>query len=247
MGILTVKDLTLKFGGKPILNRLNVDFWDGHVHAVIGPNGAGKSTLASTLVGLSGYRDIEGDIEFEGKSIRDLGVDQRAQRGITLGWQEPARFEGLPILDFLRASAKNKSREHIEELLSKVGLDPVNYLYRAVDKTLSGGERKKVELASILAMEPKVALLDEPDSGIDIESIYRIFDAVKVLKSLGTTVILITHSLAVLDQAEHAFLMCHGQVVDKGDVKKIRRYFEDKCIPCDHKNIPVQQVIGGQA
>jgi len=247
MGILTVKDLTLRLNGKLILNRLNVDFWDGHVHAVIGPNGAGKSTLASTLVGLSGYRDFEGDIEFEGKSIRELGVDQRAQRGITLGWQEPARFEGLPIHDFLRASAKDKSREHIEELLNKVGLDPVNYLYRAVDKTLSGGERKKVELASILAMEPKVALLDEPDSGIDIESIHRIFDAVKVLRELGTTVILITHSLAVLEQAEHAFLMCHGQVVDKGDVKKIRRYFEDKCIPCDHKNIPTQQLIGGQA
>jgi Fe-S cluster assembly ATP-binding protein len=246
MGILEVKDLKLTFNGKPILNRLNIDFWEGHIHAVVGPNGAGKSTLAATIMGLGGYRDFEGDILFEGESIRDLKIDDRARKGITLAWQEPARFEGLPIRQFIGSAAQDKSRDSLKMILAEVGLEPDEYLNRALDKTLSGGERKKIELASILAMKPKVAILDEPDSGIDIESIQRIFDAVRMLKEGGTTVILITHSLAVLNEAEHAFLICHGRVVDKGSVDKIRQYFEDKCIPCDHKNLPVQQ-IGGQA
>ncbi|MBD3217804.1 MAG: ATP-binding cassette domain-containing protein [candidate division Zixibacteria bacterium] len=247
MGVLEVKGLSLNLDGKSILNRLNIDFWEGHVHAVVGPNGAGKSTLASTIMGLSGYRDFEGDIIFKGESIKELDVNERAKRRITLAWQEPARFEGLTIRDFIRSSAKDKSVDNIKNTLEEVGLDGDEYLMRAVDKTLSGGERKKVELASILAMEPEVAILDEPDSGIDIESIERIFEAVKVLKSKGTTVIMITHSLAVLNQAEHAFLMCNGTIVDKGVTDKIRNYFEDKCIPCPHKNIPRAAETGGRA
>jgi Fe-S cluster assembly ATP-binding protein len=247
MGILTVRDLRLKLNGKSILNNLSIDFWEGHVHAVVGPNGAGKSTLASVIMGLTGYRDVEGDILFDGKSIRELGVDERAKKGITLAWQEPARFEGLPVRDYVLSSSRDKNEENLRSALESVGLEPDDYIKRSVDRTLSGGERKKVELASILAMKPKVALLDEPDSGIDIESIERIFDAVKLLREGGTTVILITHSLAVLDQAEHAFLMCHGKLVDKGAVKKIRYYFENKCIPCDHKNEPDLQAIGGNS
>ena len=245
MGVLTVNNLKLALSGKPILQGLNIDFWEGHVHAVVGPNGAGKSTLAATIMGLAGYRKVEGDIIFEGKSILEDDIDDRARKGITLAWQEPARFEGLTVGDFILTSAKEKYLENVALILRQVGLDPDEYLKRAVDKTLSGGERKKVELASILAMKPKVALLDEPDSGIDIESIERIFDAVRVLKQEGCTVILITHSLAVLNQAEHAFLLCHGRVVDKGDIRKIRRYFEDKCIPCEHKNFPEVQQLGG--
>lgn len=238
MGILQVKNLSLTLNGKKILNNLNIDFWKGHVHAVVGPNGVGKSTLAFTIMGLSGYRNIEGDIIFEGQSIRKLNIDERAKKGITLAWQEPARFEGLTVRNFIKTSARDKCEENMREILSKVKLNPDAYLNRAVDKTLSGGERKKIELASILAMKPKIAILDEPDSGIDIESLEKIFEAVKMLKNGGTTVILITHSLAVLKQAEHAFLMCCGQLLDKGPIEKIGRYFRDKCIPCDHKNRP---------
>jgi Fe-S cluster assembly ATP-binding protein len=238
MAILSVKNLSLAFNGKRILDDLSIDFWEGHVHAVVGPNGAGKSTLAATIMGLKGYSRFDGDILMDGESIRDLPLDGRAKRGITLAWQEPARFEGLPIRDFLRAAAADKTEDNLRSTMVKVGLDPNEYLDRAVDKTLSGGERKKVELASILAMKPRVALLDEPDSGIDIESIERIFDAVRMLKADGTTVILITHSLAVLNNAEHAFLLCRGQVMDKGEISKIRKYFEDNCLACDHKNLP---------
>jgi Fe-S cluster assembly ATP-binding protein len=244
MGILEVKDLQLQFNGKSILNNLSIDFWEGHIHAVVGPNGAGKSTLAATIMGLAGYRGFEGDILFEGESIRDLTIDQRAKKGITLAWQEPARFEGLTIKDFIAASAGTKDIDGVRRVLAEVDLEPADYMNRAVDKTLSGGERKRIELASILAMKPKVAILDEPDSGIDIGAIQRIFDAAKVLKAGGTTVILITHSLAVLNQAEHAFLMCDGKVLDKGSVARIRKYFERKCLACDHKNIPLQEIGG---
>ncbi len=238
MGILEVRDVTLELGGRKVLDGLSIDFWEGHIHALCGPNGAGKSTLAGVIMGLSGYTSIQGDILFEGQSIRGLSVDERARRGLTLAWQEPARFEGLPVHKFIASGAKDKSRERVEEALRRVGLEPASYFKRKVDKTLSGGERKRVELASILAMEPKLVLMDEPDSGIDVEALERIFETLKLLKSRGTTIVLITHSLAVLRQAEHAFLMCSGRMIDKGNIDRIAGYFENKCLPCNHANQP---------
>lgn len=241
MGILELHDITLELGGKPILNDLSVDFWEGHVHALIGPNGAGKSTLASTVMGLPGYTHHSGDILLDGESLRGVPVDERARRGITLAWQEPARFEGLRMDRFIAAGAKVKSRENVEKMLTRVGLDPERYIGRKVDKTLSGGERKRVELASILAMEPRIVLMDEPDSGIDVEALQRIFDALADFKAMGTTVIMITHSMAVLEHAEHAFLLCNGHILDKGSVDKISGYFANNCIPCHHENMPAPE------
>ncbi|MFW5862596.1 MAG: ABC transporter ATP-binding protein [Spirochaetota bacterium] len=244
MSILNIENLSLSLGEKPILNNLNIDFWKGHIHAIIGPNGAGKSTLAFTIMGLIGYRDFNGDIRMDGKSIRDMSVDERARMGISLGWQEPARFEGLTVRNYLKASTRQNQNDNLEEALNMVGLDPDSYLSRSVDKTLSGGERKRIELASLIVMQPRLVLLDEPDSGIDVEALERIFDAIKILKDKGSTIILITHSLAVLNQAEHAFLMCCGELVDKGSIDKVKVYFENKCIPCNHKNVPdAEEVI----
>ena len=240
MGILEVQNLTLTLDGQRILNNLSVDFWEGHIHAVVGPNGAGKSTFAYTLMGLNRYREFEGDILFQGESLKSLGVDERARRGITLGWQEPARFEGLSVELFIKAAAKDKSRESVYRWLEMMGLDPTTYARRAVDKTLSGGERKKVEMASILAAEPSFVIFDEPDSGIDVASLDNIFTALRLLKQQGATVALITHSMTVLNQAEHAFLLCGGKIVDKGSVEKISYYFKDNCLPCNHENRPVE-------
>lgn len=234
---MQLKKVKLSLGGKEILKGLDIDFWEGHIHAVVGSNGAGKSTLSYTLMGLSGYQDFEGDIIFDGKSMKGMDVHERAKLGITLGWQEPARFEGLSVEKFIRASRKDITKEEIEKLLDRVGLRCEEYINRAVDKTLSGGERKKIELASILAMKPKFVMLDEPDSGIDVASLEAIFEGLKYLKENGATIVLITHSLAVLEQAEHAFLMCGGKVIDKGPIDKIKPYFEQRCIPCDHPNI----------
>lgn len=238
MGIVEVKELSLALNGKKILDRVSVDFWEGYIHAVVGPNGAGKSTLAYTMMGLSGYRQHEGDILFQSESIKDLEIDKRAQKGMTLGWQEPARYEGLSVTKFIQAAAGGKNHGAVADALHKMGLDPKVYARRAVDKTLSGGERKKVEMASILALHPKFVMLDEPDSGIDVASLQHIFHALTFLKEEGATVVLITHSLSVLSQADHAFLLCGGCMVEKGSVEKIRPYFEGNCLPCDHKNEP---------
>jgi Fe-S cluster assembly ATP-binding protein len=241
MGLLTLQDVKLTLNETQVLKGVSMDIWEGHVHAVVGPNGAGKSTLASVIMGLSGYTDIAGDIVFQGSSIRNKPVWERAQAGITLGWQEPARFEGISIKTFLYLSAahENKSDEAVADTLSRVGLDPEAYMTRIADKSLSGGERKKLELASILIMNPRLVILDEPDSGIDVESLNRIFDAVALFKKNGTTTILITHSATVLHHAEHAFLMCNGKIIDKGVTKKIEPYFENNCLPCEHPNAPI--------
>jgi Fe-S cluster assembly ATP-binding protein len=242
MGVLELEEVTLDLNGTRILDGISLDIWEGHIHAVVGPNGAGKTSLAAVVMGLKGYEQFEGQIRFDGRSLKGLSVDERARAGMTLAWQEPARFEGLSVEMFLRASIGNRKEPNqeskLEEVLAQVGLEPGEYLQRGLDRSLSGGERKKIELASILAMRPKLVLLDEPDSGIDVASLEKIFEALKHFKSYGATVLLITHSATVLRQAEHAFLMCCGREIMKGTVDKIVPYFEGECIPCDHKNKP---------
>lgn len=208
------------------------------MHAVVGPNGAGKSTLANTIMGRSGYRDFQGDILYEGESIRDLSIDERARKGITLAWQEPARYEGLTVEEFIWAGTEEKSIENCRQALKQVGLKPDSYINRALDRSLSGDERKRIELASILTMDPKLVMMDEPDSGIDVDALEKIFDAIQVLKENGTTVIMITHSATVLEKADHAFLICCGKLLSKGVTSKIQQYFGEKCIPCDRQNQP---------
>jgi Fe-S cluster assembly ATP-binding protein len=235
-GHLELIGVTLELGGKRVLDGLSARFAPARVHALVGPNGAGKSTLASTVMGLAGYGDFSGEIMLDGASLKGVPLDERARRGITLGWQEPARYEGLSVRDFILAGARVKLPGTVRENLDRVGLDPAQYGRRAVDRSLSGGERKRVELASILAMEPRIVLMDEPDSGIDIDALYRIFDAIRLLKELGSTVILITHSLTVLRQAEHAYLLCNGKIIDEGTADQVAGYFEKSCIPCDVRN-----------
>lgn len=243
MGILEIKNLSLTLNGKQILWNVNMDIWEGRVHAIVGPNGAGKSTLASTIMGLEGYRNVKGKIVFKGSEINDLSTDERARKGISFGWQEPARYEGLLVKDFVLASSKKKDEKIAEKALLQVGLEPSKYITRAVDKTLSGGERKKIELASIITMNPDLIMLDEPDSGIDVASLEKIFEVIKFLKDNGATILLITHSLTVLRQAEHAFLMCNGELIEKGKSEKIISYFENNCLPCPHKNIPDERGV----
>jgi len=242
MTLLEVQDIVLRLDGKEVLGGISADFKPGKIYAIVGPNGAGKSTLANVIMGLPGFTDIEGEIFYQGESLRGVPVDERARRGMTLAWQEPARFEGLSVYKFVTAGAKtSKNRELAASALRQVGFEPARYLNRAVDKTLSGGERKRIELASILAIEPTLVLMDEPDSGIDVEALEQIFEAIHKLKEKGTTVILITHSRTVLRQAEHAYLLCDGRVIEEGPVHRVGQYFENRCVPCDHTNEPNPQ------
>lgn len=242
MAILSIKKLRLEKGGKSILSDISLEIEAGKTYALVGPNGAGKSTLAYVLMGLEGYREVSGDLLFKGKSIKKLSVSQRAQLGITLAWQEPARFQGLKVEDFLRAAA-GRNKDGVAQALERVGLHPAKYLKRAVDKTLSGGERKRIELASIICMQPQLVILDEPDSGVDMEAMTKVFEVMAYLKAIGTTVIVITHNMQVLKKAEHAFLLCDGKLIDESKGEDVAEYFKKRCLSCPRKNKPLEKEI----
>lgn len=241
--MLQLQNLGLALNGKQILHNLNLETRSAEIHSILGANGTGKSTLASVIVGLSGYRRIEGKILFHGEDITDLSIAERAQRGITLAWQEPARFEGLGVAEYISLGQRHAGDGAMSprECLMKVGLVPENYLSRAVDTTLSGGERKRIELASVLAMKPKLAILDEPDSGIDALSIDCVVEVIKTFSRNGTTVLLITHHEEVAEIADRASSLCGGTIMKTGDPVAVARFFRNHCQECLHINIPGEE------
>ena len=216
--MLEVQDLTLKRGEKTILKRINLTVENGEIYGILGPNGAGKSSLAYTLMGCSDYQIAEGKIIFNGDDIT--------------AWQEPARFEGLSVQEYLLVGMKERNHTDIREALQGVLLDPDAYLKRKVDKNLSGGERKRIELAAIFTMRPRLAILDEPDSGIDLLALDKIMEFVTELKRMGSSVLLITHYADVAKIAERAALIGEGYVVKNGATRDVVDYFENKCFTC---------------
>lgn len=203
----------------------------GEVHALLGTNGTGKSTLAGMIMGCHGYRPMSGEMYFAGTPLNDLKIHERARLGISMAWQEPARFEGLTVRDYLTLGT---TTERPESALSLVGLEPSRYLNRMVDRSLSGGERKRIELASILALEPKLAILDEPDSGIDMLSIDDIIRVLDRLRSKGSAVLLITHRDEIAAAADRASQICGGRIVVTGRPGQVAAAFKSRrCISCD--------------
>jgi Fe-S cluster assembly ATP-binding protein len=241
--MLRLQNLGLTLNGKRVLNRLNFEALPGEIHSILGANGTGKSTLASVILGLSGYRDIDGRILYNGDDITGLPVSERARRGITMAWQEPARFEGLSVAEYLSLGLRYSTDRSPSprECLIKVGLVPDDYLKRAVDATLSGGERKRIELAAVLAMKPKLAILDEPDSGIDALSIDYIIEVIKTFSRNGTTVLLITHHEEVAEIADRASSLCAGTILKTGDPIAVARFFRNHCLECKHVNEPTEE------
>jgi len=233
--VLEVRGLKLTLNGKPVINDLNLEVKAGKIHGLLGVNGTGKTTLANLIMGMS-YPD-KGGIIFEGQDITRCTISERARMGITLAWQEPARFEGLGIGEYLNLG-RNLSLSQIESYLRMVGLPPAEYLNRAVDVTLSGGERKRVELASVLAMQPKVAILDEPDSGIDVVSLPHIMSGIVEMGKQGSGVLLITHSEGVVRVADEVSIMCAGEIINTGEPEEMHQWFKDNCQTCDHIGEP---------
>lgn len=236
--MLEVKGLKLRLNGKPVINGLNLEVKKGRIHGLLGVNGTGKTTLANLLMGI-GYPD-EGSIIFEGRDITKCTISERARMGITLAWQEPARFEGLSIKEYLKLSRNLDSNES-ESYLWMVGLSPAEYLNRAVDVSLSGGERKRVELASVLAMKPKVAILDEPDSGIDVISLPHIMNGIVEMSKQGSAVLLITHSETGIEIANRVSVMCAGKIINTGAPEEMCQWFKNNCRTCDHIGEPAYE------
>lgn len=224
-----IENLSLRRNGKQVLKQVNLTVRRGEIHGILGLNGAGKSSLAHTIMGCFDYKPDEGRIIFEGKDITHLSITERAKLGITLAWQEPARFEGLRVSTYLSLGMDKPDRDRIAEALEAVALPPAAYMHRFVDHTLSGGERKRIELAAVYAMRPKLAILDEPDSGVDLLSLDDILNLIKRMANNGTTVLLITHRDEAIKVADSASLMCQGTILYQGAVEQVRQYYAQRC------------------
>ncbi len=195
-----------------IVNEVSFGIKEGSIHAIIGPNGSGKSTLAYAIMGLGDYIALKGKIYFDGIDITNLNITERAKLGITLAWQEPARIDGLSVYKYISLGMKNKSkmRENVLEVLKIVNLEPERYYNRTIDESLSGGERKRVELAAAIAMKPRLIILDEPDSGLDFIVLEDFMNIFEKIKKLNMTILLITHREDIGMVADYGTLLWRG-------------------------------------
>ena len=229
--LLEIRNLTFQVDRHAILDRLDLAVQPGEIHALLGANGSGKTTLAYVLMGCEGYAPSGGAILFAGVDLLPLKMHERAKLGLTLAWQEPARFEGVTVREYLTLG---KPDGDSEPALRQVGLAPDRYLNRRVDKALSGGERHRIELASVLSMKPKLAILDEPAAGIDMLSINHIIDIIRALKAAGGSVLLITHQEEVALIADRASQLCAGRIIFSGGPREAVDHFRGRtCVRCD--------------
>jgi len=210
-----------------IVNKASFGIKEGSIHALMGPNGSGKSTLAYAIMGLPNYRPSEGKIYFDGNDITDLTITERARLGMTLAWQEPARIEGLTVPKYICLGIKEKKnlKEKVMEALEIVNLEPDRYFNRTIDDTLSGGERKRVELAAVIAMRPKLIILDEPDSGLDMIVIEDFLNIFNKIRNLDMTILLITHREDIGMVADYGTLLWRGDVLMTAEFPKVMVHY----------------------
>ncbi|MDD5391244.1 MAG: ATP-binding cassette domain-containing protein [Gallionellaceae bacterium] len=231
MPLLELRHVSLRLDGRQVLRDVELALLPGEIHALLGANGSGKSSLAYLVMGCGGYRPEHGELLFGGKSIAELPIHERARLGISLAWQEPARFEGLTVAEYLSLGSPKRNAA---ECLDRVGLPSGEYLARMVDKALSGGERKRIELAALLALGPKLAILDEPTAGVDMLSLGEIIAVVESLRETGSAVLLITHQEELAAHADRASQLCGGRIVFGGPPEEVVAHYKARlCRRCD--------------
>lgn len=235
---LKIEDLTVKVDGRIILDKFNLEIKSGEIHAIMGPNGTGKSTLTKVIMGDDNYEVVNGKIYFDGKLLNELTVDERARLGIFLGMQLPIEIDGVTNADFLRAALRSQNNDKfnlfsfIKELDASTEKLKMNkdMIHRSVNKGFSGGERKKNEILQMHILKPKMIMLDEIDSGLDVDS----------LKVVGTNVmdyyqnnkpgiLLITHYHRLLEYIKPDFvhIMKNGHIIKTGDYSLVREIEEN--------------------
>ena len=229
--MLKIENMRVSRNGKEILKNVELNFEKGKIYSILGSNGAGKSTLARTLIG---FNNIEnGTIIFDSVDITKSGITERAKLGMTIALQEPARFEGITVKEYITLGGKYNS-DDIMEFFQITGLDYNKYIDRLVDDTLSGGERKRIELIAVLMMNPKLAIFDEPDSVIDAMSIPNIVGMLNYIKRKGNTAVVITHNEDIAAIVDYAYLICDKTIKKKGKPLEISSYYKKRCNTCDY-------------
>ena len=229
--MISIKNLHANIEGKEILKGINLEVKAGEVHAIMGPNGSGKSTLASVLAGRDGYEITEGSVVFEDKNLLDLEAEERAREGIFLAFQYPVEIPGVSTTNFLK-TAMNQIRQYRGEksldavaflklMKAKMKLVEIDQalLSRSLNEGFSGGEKKRNEIFQMAMLEPKLAILDETDSGLDIDALRIVAHGVNSLKSKDNASILITHYQRLLDYIVPDFVhvLFDGKIVKTGD------------------------------
>ena len=236
MTVLEIKDLHVTREGKEILKGVNLKTGPGQVHAIMGPNGSGKSTLAYTLLGHPKYEVTKGDILLDGESILKLKADQRAKKGLFLGFQYPTEVSGVGYSHFLRTSYNALSKalqgedrevfitvrefqKYLKDNLKQVGLSD-EFLSRYLNEGFSGGEKKRSEVLQMAVLKPTISILDEPDSGLDIDAVQSVAKAISEVSTKDATVILITHYariLKFLKKLDFVHVFANGKILKTGD------------------------------
>ncbi len=225
--LLTITNLKTKVENKEILKGLNLEMGKGEVHVIMGPNGAGKSTLANALMGNPKYKITEGKIIFEGEVINDLKTDERAKKGIFLSFQYPEEIPGVTVENFLRTAKMAitgkplKLMAFLKTIKEKMKLLEIDeeYSKRYLNVGFSGGEKKKNEILQMAILEPKLAILDETDSGLDVDAIRIVSQGVNALKNSENSILIITHHVKILDYLKPDFvhILVDGRIVKTGD------------------------------
>ena len=202
--------------GKKVLKNVNLRIDDHKLVAITGPNGGGKTSLARVLMGVE--QATSGQILLDGEDITDLDVTERARKGISFAFQQPVRFKGISVKNLIETAAHEAmNREELCAILQKVGLCAEDYLHRDVDSTLSGGEIKRIEIASVLARHTKLSVFDEPEAGIDLWSFQNLIETFEeIRKNLQGSLIIISHQERILRIADEIIMLSDGTVVDQG-------------------------------
>ena len=229
--MLKIDNLHARIDGKSILNGINLDINPGEVHAIMGPNGSGKSTLASVIAGKEDYEIRQGKIMFEKEEISELSADERAHKGLFLSFQYPVEIPGVTVTNFIKTSLNesrkakgleempaNKMLQLIKEKSEMLEIDR-KFLSRSLNEGFSGGEKKRNEIFQMAMLEPKLAILDETDSGLDIDALKVVANGVNKLKSADNATLLITHYQRLLDYIVPDFVhvLIDGKIVKSGN------------------------------
>lgn len=231
--MLEVNNLHVSTGNRKILKGINLHIKNGEIHAIMGPNGSGKSTLSSVITGKSEYTITNGDIYFEGKSIINITPEERSHLGIFLSFQNPIEIPGISMINFIRTSlnsirkARGLKELNVSDILKKVyevskifNIDK-EFLYRSLNYGFSGGEKKISEIFQMSILEPKLSILDEIDSGLDIDALRTVSNGIKSIKKNSNSILIITHYQRLLDyiSPDYVHVLYEGKIVKSGDSK----------------------------